>query len=131
MSQPKALITRVALRTIYHSRTYQQKATLSTATAAMENKQASTTVTDAQADTRRSPPLPKIRPDGARLLSCDGGGVKGVSSVTMLKAIMDRVREIERERGSKNTQTRRPVDYFDLAAGTSTGEHSTSNGFHH
>lgn len=56
-----------------------------------------------------------------RLLSLDGGGVKGISSLMILQAIMDRVKEIETGKGSTNTSTRAPADYFDLAGGTSTG----------
>ena len=60
------------------------------------------------------------------LLSLDGGGVKGISSMIILKKIMDRTKLIENEALAKknkpiNTDERRPVDYFDLAAGTSTG----------
>jgi patatin-like phospholipase/acyl hydrolase len=55
---------------------------------------------------------------GATLLSLDGGGVKGISSLLILRKIMDRVKEIEnRELDSE----RLPKDYFDLAGGTSTG----------
>ncbi|KYG47327.1 hypothetical protein M433DRAFT_172960 [Acidomyces richmondensis BFW] len=68
------------------------------------------------------PPLPVLRENGARLLSFDGGGVKGVSAVMLLDAIMRRVRDIELASGESADQTnRKPVDYFDLAAGTSTG----------
>ncbi|KAG9080908.1 hypothetical protein FRC06_006005, partial [Ceratobasidium sp. 370] len=49
-----------------------------------------------------------IRP--LRLLSLDGGGVRGISSLRVLKAIMDRV-----------SPGARPYEYFDLIAGTSTG----------
>ncbi|QRV75319.1 patatin-like phospholipase protein [Ceratobasidium sp. AG-Ba] len=45
-----------------------------------------------------------------RLLSLDGGGVRGISSLHILKAIMDRI-----------APGARPCDYFDLIAGTSTG----------
>lgn len=73
----------------------------------------------------QGPPLPDadlLKQRGARLLSFDGGGVKGVSSVIMLDAIMDKVKQIENSTGSDmSLETRKPVDYFDLAAGTSTG----------
>ncbi|KAK4544432.1 hypothetical protein LTR36_004323 [Oleoguttula mirabilis] len=62
------------------------------------------------------PPLPTLRKDGARLLALDGGGVKGVSSILILDAIMEKVRELE-----GGGVARKPADYFDLAAGTSTG----------
>ena len=66
------------------------------------------------------------------LLSLDGGGVKGISSLRVLEAIMNQVKEFEKENLSNHTYTgsksesqmdeeRFPVDYFDLAAGTSTG----------
>ncbi|KAG8908731.1 hypothetical protein FRB99_002969 [Tulasnella sp. 403] len=45
-----------------------------------------------------------------RLLSLDGGGVRGVMSLVILQHLMDRV--------APNT---RPCDYFDLIGGTSTG----------
>ncbi|KAJ1307827.1 hypothetical protein OPQ81_001909 [Rhizoctonia solani] len=54
------------------------------------------------------PEANKLRP--LRLLSLDGGGVRGISSLRILKDIMDRIRP-----GA------RPCDYFDLIAGTSTG----------
>jgi patatin-like phospholipase/acyl hydrolase len=59
--------------------------------------------------------------EAANLLSLDGGGVKGISSLTILKAIMDKVQEIEDGNGLKSTEPRLPVDYFHLAGGTSTG----------
>ncbi|CCO32458.1 Calcium-independent phospholipase A2-gamma [Rhizoctonia solani AG-1 IB] len=54
------------------------------------------------------PEANKLRP--LRLLSLDGGGVRGISSLKILKDIMDRIKP-----GA------RPCDYFDLIAGTSTG----------
>ncbi|CAE6467650.1 unnamed protein product [Rhizoctonia solani] len=54
------------------------------------------------------PEANRIRP--LRLLSLDGGGVRGISSLRILKDIMDRIKP-----GA------RPCDYFDLIAGTSTG----------
>ena len=42
----------------------------------------------------------------------DGGGVRGLSALVILKEIMEKVT------GNKNA---RPCDYFDLIAGTSTG----------
>ncbi|KAF9553084.1 phospholipase [Agrocybe pediades] len=47
-----------------------------------------------------------------RLLSLDGGGVRGISSLHVLKAIMLKIT------GNANA---RPCDYFDMMAGTSTG----------
>jgi hypothetical protein len=60
--------------------------------------------------------------EAANLLSLDGGGVKGISTLYILQAIMDKVREIENQNGTNpSTEPRLPVDYFHLAAGTSTG----------
>ncbi|KAI8651519.1 PNPLA domain-containing protein [Fusarium keratoplasticum] len=55
-------------------------------------------------------------PNGARLLSLDGCGVRGVVALEVLAEVMDRVR---RKKGL--TEPCRPADYFELAAGTSTG----------
>lgn len=57
-----------------------------------------------------------------QLLSLDGGGVRGISSLLILNAIMEEVkkREIEGNLDS-STEDRKPVHYFHLAAGTSTG----------
>ncbi|KAF8699114.1 Patatin-like phospholipase, partial [Rhizoctonia solani] len=54
------------------------------------------------------PEANRLRP--LRLLSLDGGGVRGISSLKILKDIMDRIKP-----GAL------PCDYFDLIAGTSTG----------
>lgn len=51
---------------------------------------------------------------GLRLLSLDGGGVRGISSLIILDAIMEKVNE--------NRQPKMlPKQCFDLAGGTSTG----------
>ena len=45
-----------------------------------------------------------------------------MSSVLILNAIMARIRAIELESGASSSHAnRKPVDYFDLAGGTSTG----------
>ncbi|EXJ89502.1 hypothetical protein A1O3_02569 [Capronia epimyces CBS 606.96] len=80
----------------------------------------------ASEDTSRLPLHETGTEESYNLLSIDGGGVKGISSMIILKKIMDRVREIEngtvaQEDKAINPEERRPVDYFDLAAGTSTG----------
>jgi patatin-like phospholipase/acyl hydrolase len=63
-----------------------------------------------------------IRRDGVRLLSLDGGGVKGISALCTLQSIMEEVKRIEIECGiNTSTEERRPKDYFELAVGTSTG----------
>ncbi|KAK4565827.1 hypothetical protein LTR86_003676 [Recurvomyces mirabilis] len=72
--------------------------------------------------TPHGPPLPQLRKHGARLLALDGGGVKGVSSALILDEIMTRVKRIELQNSISISQAdRKPVDYFDIAAGTSTG----------
>jgi patatin-like phospholipase/acyl hydrolase len=64
-----------------------------------------------------SPPRKPVK-----LLSIDGGGIKGISALLILDAIMTQIRTKElSSRFSSNTTVRLPVDYFDLAAGTSTG----------
>ncbi|GKZ84917.1 hypothetical protein AnigIFM56816_010477 [Aspergillus niger] len=53
---------------------------------------------------------------GVRILTLDGGGVRGLSSLLILKAIMERIQII------KNLpRLPRVSEYFDLVAGTSTG----------
>jgi patatin-like phospholipase/acyl hydrolase len=52
----------------------------------------------------------------ARLLVLDGGGVKGIASLRILQSI---IRQVQLQRDLDEEP--RPVDYFDLAAGTSTG----------
>ncbi|KAF9349842.1 hypothetical protein BGX34_001570 [Mortierella sp. NVP85] len=54
--------------------------------------------------------------NGARLICLDGGGVRGIASLIMLDEIMKR---IQKRRGLPELP--RPADYFELAAGTSTG----------
>jgi patatin-like phospholipase/acyl hydrolase len=61
--------------------------------------------------------LPKAASKPKTLLALDGGGVKGISTLILLQAIMD---EVKRQEGGEGDE-RKPVDYFDLAAGTSTG----------
>jgi patatin-like phospholipase/acyl hydrolase len=61
--------------------------------------------------------IPTTRhPHGARLLALDGGGVRGIVALVMLQELMARVQKRD---GLK--QVPRPADYFELAAGTSTG----------
>ncbi|KIX92639.1 uncharacterized protein Z520_11668 [Fonsecaea multimorphosa CBS 102226] len=62
-------------------------------------------------------PPPKSGSTGAyNILAFDGGGVKGISSVTILK----RIANLSKGKPT-DPEERKPVDYFDLAAGTSTG----------
>lgn len=51
-----------------------------------------------------------------QLLSLDGGGVRGLSSLLILREIME---EIQRQSGAEETPL--PCHYFDLIGGTSTG----------
>src|SRR5579859_1982763 len=57
-----------------------------------------------------------------RILSLDGGGVRGISSLYMLKELMA---QIKRERRVENPNMPlsdiRPCEVFDLICGTSTG----------
>ena len=62
----------------------------------------------------------ELDPSGKKLLSLDGGRLKGVSSLLLLQELMDQIESRERRIGDER-KTRRPVDYFDLAGGTSTG----------
>lgn len=57
---------------------------------------------------RSSIPLNRIHPDG--------GGIRGLSELIILKEVLDRIRFAERL-----AETPRPCDYFDLIGGTSTG----------
>lgn len=50
-----------------------------------------------------------------RILSLDGGGVRGLSSLLILRNIME---EIARRKGIAEA---RPCQYFDLIGGTGTG----------
>src|SRR5690242_16384030 len=51
-----------------------------------------------------------------RILALNGGGVRGLSSLVILREIMEEV-----QRQAKLNETPRPCDYFDLIGGTSTG----------
>jgi Patatin-like phospholipase len=51
-----------------------------------------------------------------RILALDGGGVRGLSSLLILREIME---EIGRQSGAGRTPL--PCEYFDLIGGTSTG----------
>ncbi|KAM5431580.1 hypothetical protein McaMca56_004680 [Microsporum canis] len=56
--------------------------------------------------------------DGYCLLSLDGGGIRGLSSLSILKNIMDRVND---ERQNEGKDRVKPCEIFDLIGGTSTG----------
>ena len=55
---------------------------------------------------------------GLCLLSLDGGGVRGLSTLYILKNIMDR---LNHERKTVNLPPVKPCEVFDLIGGTSTG----------
>ena len=57
-----------------------------------------------------------------RILSLDGGGVRGISTLYILKEIMRQIardHDAENPQGPKNSPL--PCEYFDLICGTSTG----------
>jgi hypothetical protein len=57
-----------------------------------------------------------------RILSLDGGGVKGLASLHILKQLMAQVQRQQRASGIGGSHgPLRPCDYFDLICGTSTG----------
>jgi hypothetical protein len=56
-----------------------------------------------------------------RILSLDGGGVRGISSLYMLKELMAQVR-CESSIKPEEDKNRRSCDFFDLICGTNTGE---------
>jgi patatin-like phospholipase/acyl hydrolase len=51
-----------------------------------------------------------------RVLSLDGGGVRGLSSLVILREIMESIRI-----KARLPQTPKPCEYFDLIGGTSMG----------
>jgi patatin-like phospholipase/acyl hydrolase len=51
-----------------------------------------------------------------RVLTFDGGGVRGLSSLLILREIMEDI-----ERRTKADELPLPCDYFDLIGGTGTG----------
>jgi patatin-like phospholipase/acyl hydrolase len=54
--------------------------------------------------------------DCPRILSLDGGGVRGLSSLLILRELMEEI-----ARRKRSTETPLPCEYFDLIGGTSTG----------
>jgi hypothetical protein len=63
--------------------------------------------------------IPVPNKNSKKLLCLDGGGVKGISSLIILNAIMERVKEFEGK--APNPTQHFPHTCFDLAGGTSTG----------
>jgi patatin-like phospholipase/acyl hydrolase len=60
----------------------------------------------------------ELETTGLCLLSLDGGGVRGLSALYILRSIMDR---LNYERDQLNLDAVRPCEIFDLIGGTSTG----------
>jgi patatin-like phospholipase/acyl hydrolase len=57
-----------------------------------------------------------------RILCLDGGGVRGLSSLHILKELMSQIRRNDESRSrQKSRSPLRPCDYFDLICGTGTG----------
>jgi patatin-like phospholipase/acyl hydrolase len=57
-----------------------------------------------------------------RILALDGGGVRGISSLYILKEIMAQVsRQQALDRPNEPRSNPRPCDVFDMICGTSTG----------
>lgn len=61
---------------------------------------------------------------GLCLLSLDGGGVRGLSSLYILSGIMS---QLNREREKEGHQPVKPCEVFDLIGGTSTGGYVTES----
>ena len=59
-----------------------------------------------------------LEKDGLCLLSLDGGGVRGLSTLLILKRLMDRTNA---ERKTRGLDTVTPHELFDTIGGTSTG----------
>ena len=55
-----------------------------------------------------------------RILALDGGGVGGLSSLILLRGLMERV-AVATDTSTHERLTTRPSDYFDLIIGTGTG----------
>src|SRR5579859_1229761 len=57
-----------------------------------------------------------------RILSLDGGGVRGISSLFILQALMNQITRQQRtDYPNEQRPPLRPCDVFDLICGTSTG----------
>jgi patatin-like phospholipase/acyl hydrolase len=79
---------------------------------------------DAQSDTTAALSASQASMDrslddtGYCLLSLDGGGVRGLSTLYILQGIMTRLNYMREEAG---LQPKKPCEIFDLIGGTSTG----------
>lgn len=69
-------------------------------------------------DQARGGGLDPLESNGLCLLSLDGGGVRGLSTLHILKGIMTR---LDRARQRENLPSLKPCEIFDLIGGTSTG----------
>jgi patatin-like phospholipase/acyl hydrolase len=57
-----------------------------------------------------------------RVLSLDGGGVRGISSLYILKELMNQAsRQLAADKPNEPRSIPRPCDVFDMICGTSTG----------
>ena len=56
--------------------------------------------------------------NGLCLLSLDGGGVRGLSTLCVLNSLMA---QLNHERQAKNLPSVKPCEVFDLIGGTGTG----------
>ena len=56
-----------------------------------------------------------------RILSLDGGGIRGISSLYILKELMAQIERDRRTTQPPPTAHLRPCEVFDLICGTSTG----------
>ncbi|KAK8001363.1 acyl transferase/acyl hydrolase/lysophospholipase [Apiospora marii] len=61
---------------------------------------------------------PSAHPRDQSILSLDGGGIRGLSSLQILKQLME---QVNYERDDMGLQPVKPCDIFDLIVGTSTG----------
>lgn len=61
---------------------------------------------------------PSLDDSGLCLLSLDGGGVRGLSTLLILKRLMERTNA---ERKDQGLHPVKPWELFDLIGGTSTG----------
>lgn len=75
------------------------------------NEQANTVPLDRGRDS-------ELESRGLCLLSLDGGGVRGLSTLYILRGLMQRLND---EREELNLPRVKPCDIFDLIGGTSTG----------
>jgi patatin-like phospholipase/acyl hydrolase len=73
---------------------------------------------DRVTSTQHGSELNPLDTTGLCLLSLDGGGVRGLSTLYLLKSIMDR---LNYERKTANLLPVKPCEVFDLIGGTSTG----------